>query len=63
MLNDSAKPGGSASVLEAFPGKPEIKIRRTAKIEKRNNQVSPRIPHSWQSESKKDAYFWFCWYF
>ena len=19
--------------------------------------------HSWQSESKKDAYFWFCWHF
>ena len=21
------------------------------------------VNYSWQSESKKDAYFWFCWHF
>ena len=45
MLNDLAKPRDTASVLEAFPGKAEIKIRKTAKIWKRYNQVPPRIPH------------------
>ena len=26
-------------------------------------QIYPTELHSWQSESKKDAYFWCCWHF
>ena len=28
-----------------------------------DNHYFEQMVNSWQSESKKDAYFWFCWHF